>query len=206
MRSITSCPEALEPVVAGVRIWRLTELGQGNQRLRVWLVAWPADPSDLARQAWWRLLDEPERVRFGSIGTEAGKHRFAACHAAAKLLVPEQRMWEEGCASLSHARSLAAIACADVRVGIDVEADVPHPRWVAADRQQWPGSPASSWPDFVERWVQYEAAFKAGVGDGVGSCMVGLVDGLDGLPDHVLAVALESASVDWARSAPDPGC
>lgn len=194
MRSITSCPEALEPVVAGVRTWRLPELDQGSQRLRVWLVAWPADPSDQVRRAWWRLLDEPERVRFGSIGTEAGKRRFAASHAAARLLVPEQRVWEEGCASLSHTGSLAAIACAEVRVGIDVEADVPRPRWVAADRQQWPGSPASCWPGFVKRWVQYEAAFKAGVRDGSGSCMVGRVRDLDGLPDHFLAVALESGT------------
>ena len=164
---------------------------QGDLGLRVWLLTWPIDPSESEQESWRALLDDSELVRCAGIGARNGQIRFAASHAAAKLLAPEQRMWREGHASLSHTKTLAAVARADVRVGVDIEADVPRPRWSAADRQQWPESPAGSWPTFVERWVQHEAAFKAGIEDGVGTPLVGRIQGLGGLPDHILAVVLE---------------
>lgn len=190
MRSTTSCPDPLERVAPGLRTWRLPELERGGFGLRVWLLAWPTEPSETDRQSWLDLLDEPERIRLGRIGTTTGRSRFAASHAAARILIPHQQTWQVGRASLSHTTTMVAIATADVRVGIDVEADVPRPCWPAADRQQWPGFPSGSWPVFVDRWVRREASFKAGTLDGVGFPVVRRVRDLDGLPDHILAVVV----------------
>ena len=154
-------------------------------------MAWPSEPSESDLECWWDLIDESERLRCSGIGTDAGQIRFAASHAAARVLVPESQIWREGHASLSHTATLASVACADVRVGIDVEADVPRPRWPAADRQQWPESPAGSWPMFIERWVRHEAMFKCGIEEGGGSPEVIRIQTLGGLSDHILAVVLE---------------
>lgn len=192
MQSATSCPEPLEAVVRGLRTWQLGD-GQRNQAglgLHVWLVAWPNEPPGSDRKAWWELLDKSERVRCAGIGTENGQTRFIASHAAAKVLVPGPQAWRDGRASLSHTARLAAVASADVPVGIDIEADIPRPRWSAADRQQWPGSPASNWSEFVARWVSRESMFKCGVAGDGGSPVLSRVRGLAGVPDHILGVML----------------
>jgi hypothetical protein len=174
-------------------MWRIPAPDACGEGVRVWLFAWPSEPSESDRQAWWDLLDESERVRCSGIGTGTGQIRFAASHAGARALVPRSQTWREGHASLSHTATMAAVACADVRLGIDVEADVPRPMWSRADRQQWPDSPSGTWSVFIERWVEYEAWFKCGIEDGVGSRAVGNVRGLAGLPDHILAMVLEPA-------------
>lgn len=92
---------------------------------------------------------------------------------------------------MSHTATLAAVAIGSVRVGVDIEADVPRSKWSAADRQQWPRSRSDSWSEFVERWVQHEATFKAGAKDCVGSAWVGRIEGLGGVSEHILALVSE---------------
>lgn len=95
----------------------------------LWLVEWQPDPPPDVLESWAGAVTQGERDRAERIGTRHGRLRLLASHAALARLAAATSLPN---VSLGHTRWCAALAASARPVGVDIEADVPRPRWQAA--------------------------------------------------------------------------
>jgi len=174
--------------------------------IQAWLIGWDdQQETSSAAKSRWLLLSQQEQQRWQQIGTQRGRIRFAASHAARNALLGSDPRRQY--VSLSHTDGLAVVVAAHVPIGVDVESDRPRHRWPTIDRFRWPEDPARSWTEFIQRWVAWEAGYKARGGASAASAETTAVDAVVGLVsdrkvshDHVIALAWASAQPALASS------